>query len=155
MLYCWCRVAVFQLQLLDQHLLLVCWEVRVCTRSWVFLPLFPAASKLRGMEERWWLFIPRTHHVSNVSCICVGLSGLTCASEVTRLSLVSCFVDSCWVSGGQHPAAGSGWRGVTSCCASEPCCAVRRRDTQRKLCCPVVAAHTWGLCWKGPSQLTT
>lgn len=151
-LYRWCRVAVFQLQLLDQQFLVVWWEVAVG----VFLPvLFPGASRLRVAEERgWWLFVPRTRHVSNSCYLCWFVWNLLVPTVVAGLSLISCFVDSCWVLGGQRPAAGSGQHWVTSRCAGEPCRAVGRRDTRRKPCCLVITARPWRLCRKGPNRLT-
>lgn len=153
-LYCWCRVAVFQLQLLDQHLLLVCWEVRVYTRSWgVPSTICRSKQTQRYGGKRMLVVYPQ-----NSSCfrelylcwVCLELAPMSSQDWIS-----TCFMFCrCWVSGGQHPAAGSGWHGVTSCCASVPCCAVRRRVTHRKLCCPVVTVQTWRLCWKGPSQLT-
>lgn len=68
---------------------------------------------------------------------------------VAWLSLISFFVDSCWVLVGQHTAAGSGWHWVMSPCASEPC-----HTIERKPCCLAVAARPWTLCWKGHGHLT-
>lgn len=156
-LYCWCRVAVFQLQLLDQQLLVVCWEVAcvcVCAVG-VFLPLlFPGASRLKVAGARgWWLFVPRTCHVSRSCYLCWFAWNLLVPMMVAGLSLMSCFVDCCWVLGSQRPASGSGWHWVTIRCAGEPCRGIGR-DTQRNPCCLVVAACPWRLCWKGPGRLT-